>query len=135
MFIRSSGHLGCFPIFCEQCCSEHSTTCCFGKQESMSPRLLVSWFLGVQPMESSGRSLEEGRRGEAKAVLLSLCSRRRFHQQQPVYRDLCHPCSSALPSTVTGLAGWRWECPSYFCQHLGCLSVPCLPSHPGATVV
>ena len=30
---------------------------------------------------------------------------------------------------------WRWECPSYSCQHLGCLSVPCLPSHPGATVV
>lgn len=52
-----------------------------------------------------------------------------------VYRDLRHPCSSALPTTVTGLAGWRWECPSYFCQLLGCLSVPCLPSHPGATMV
>ena len=39
-------------------------------------------------MESSGRSLEEGRRREAKAVLLSLCFRRCFHQQQPVYRDL-----------------------------------------------
>ena len=39
-------------------------------------------------MESSGRSLEEGRRREAKAFLLSLCFRRRFHQQQPVYRDL-----------------------------------------------
>ena len=32
-------------------------------------------------------------------------------------------------------AGWRWECPSYFCQYLGCLSVHCRPSHPGATVV
>ena len=43
------------------------TPTCFVWQESTSPRPLVNWFLGVQPMGNTGKRLEVEYGGEAKA--------------------------------------------------------------------